>query len=948
MSTHRYPLIPIAEADGPASPGRRSALRWMAASAALAAAGCKGPPQEQIVPYVQMPEELVPGVPLFYASAFVRRGLAHGVLVESNDGRPTKVEGNALHPASLGATDVFAQASILQLWDPDRSQAVHHGTQVTGWQAFETAMLGERTRWQASGGDGVRILTGKVTSPTLAAQMQALLARYPHARWHQWDPLHDEAGFEAARLAFGKPVDAVLHVDHADVLVCLDADLFGEWPGSIAYARQFVQGRTSVDPTFARRLYVVEPSPSMTGSVADNKLPASPAQIEWLVQRLAARFGLGSAPTGAAGAGLASWEARLAKVLGESKGNSLVVAGGCVSPQSRALVHALNDKLGNVGKTVSFIEPVAARPESHLASMRTLAQDMSAGTVKALVILDGNPVYDAPADCGFAAALAKVPFTVHLGLYRDETGRRCLWHVPRAHDYERWSDALGFDGTASIVQPVIAPLYGGRSEHELLALLADDPVRSGYEQVRNHWRQTAGDDFDAFWQRALRRGVIDASARQALRLSASTAAQAPAPAAAAQMVALFMPDMRLADGSFCNNAWLQELPHPLTRLTWDNAAFVSPADARRLGLQTGDVARLRAGGAALNAPVWVLPGQADGCVTLPLGYGRDAAGRVGNGVGFNAYRLRAGGQLQVAPVTIERTGRSHQFAPAQGSDNMQGRDIVRTATLAQFRQQPHFARSEPEQRQPPETLYPQYDYPHYRWGMAIDLNACIGCGSCTIACQAENNIPVVGKEQVVRGREMHWIRVDRYYEGDAKNPRTLFQPVPCMHCENAPCEEVCPVGATMHDSEGLNVQVYNRCVGTRFCSNNCPYKVRRFNFLQYADKDTESLKGQRNPDVTVRRRGVMEKCNYCLQRITRGRLDAEVLDRKVRDGEVVTACQAACPTQAIVFGDLNDAASRVNRAKASPLDYLLLAELNTRPRTSYAARIRNPDPELDA
>jgi molybdopterin-containing oxidoreductase family iron-sulfur binding subunit len=511
---------------------------------------------------------------------------------------------------------------------------------------------------------------------------------------------------------------------------------------------------------------------------------------------------------------------------------------------------------------------------------------------------------------------------------------------------------------------VIAPLYGGRSEHELLALLADDPVRSGYDQVRSHWQRVAGPvNFDEFWQRALRRGVLDAPARARSRAAPRAETVVPAQAGIhaevagpdpmegsstpSQLVALFPPDARLSDGAFANNAWLQELPHPLTRLTWDNAALISPATARQLKLDTGDVVRLRSGAAAVEAPVWVLPGHADGCVTLPLGHGRTSAGRVGDGVGFNAYRLRTSAHLQEpATLAVEPAGRRHVFAPAQGSASMQGRDIVRTATVERFRKEPGFAKAQPEQRQPAQTLYPKYDYPTYRWGMAIDLNACIGCGACTIACQAENNIPVVGKDQVLHGREMHWIRVDRYYEGSDHNPRTLFQPVPCMHCEDAPCEEVCPVGATVHDSEGLNVQVYNRCVGTRFCSNNCPYKVRRFNFLQYADNDTESLKAQRNPDVTVRQRGVMEKCNYCLQRITRGRLDAEQLDRKVRDGEVVTACQAACPTQAIVFGDLNDPASRVNRAKASPLDYLLLAELNTRPRTSYAARILNPDPEL--
>lgn len=944
-----YPHIPLVPDGAPASLARRAALRVMAASAALAAAGCKGPPQEQILPYVQMPEQLVPGQPLFFATAFVRRGLAHGVLVESNEGRPTKVEGNRLHPASLGATDVFAQASILQLWDPDRSQAVRQAGQLSGWQAFEAALLPVRARWQADGGRGLRILTGSVTSPTLAGQLAALLERYPAARWCQWDPLHDENGLQAARLAFGRPLDLLLHCERAAAIVSFDADLFGDWPGGIAYARQCLQGRTSADPRFDRRLYVVEPSPTLTGAAADNRLAAAPAELDWLVRRVAARFGLGASPPARPAASeLARWENRLAAVLAQHRGNSLVVAGGCVPAGARALVHALNERLGNTGQTVALVEPVAARPESHLASIRALADEMRAGEVGALFILGANPAYDAPVDCGFGEALARVPFAVHLGLYRDETARRCAWHLPLAHDYERWGDALAFDGTASIVQPLIAPLYNGRSPHELLALVGDDPVRSGYELVRRHWQAAAPGDFDDFWQRGLRRGVLDVPARAPVRVAAVAPPAAPEPPGPAGLAAVFAPDLRLADGAFCNNAWLQELPHPLTRLTWDNAALLSPATAQSLQVQTGDVVRLvDAKGRALEAPVWILPGHADHCVTLPLGYGRDAAGRVGDGVGFNAYRLRTGdAMLAGAVLTLTRTGRRHVFAVAQGSDRMEGRDLVRTATVARFRANPSFAQAAPIERQPAQSLYPPYDYPRYRWGMAVDLNSCIGCGACTIACQAENNIPVVGKEQVLLGRAMHWIRVDRYYEGPAERPRTLFQPVPCMHCENAPCEEVCPVGATMHDSEGLNVQVYNRCVGTRFCSNNCPYKVRRFNFLQFADNETESLKAQRNPEVTVRRRGVMEKCNYCLQRITRGRLDAEVEGRKARDGEIVTACQAACPTAAIVFGDINDPGSQVSRAKASPLDYLLLAELNTRPRTSYAARLSNPDPEL--
>ena len=930
---------------------RRAFLKTMAASAALAGAGCSGPPQEKILPYVQMPEMLVPGRPLFYASSFMRRGLAHGVLVESNMGRPTKVEGNPQHPASLGATDVFAQASILQLWDPDRSQAVYSGKAIASWEAFESALQAQRPAWDADGGAGLRILTGSVSSPTLAAQLGALRERYPNARWHCHEPLHDDAALAATHLAFGQPVDTILRPERATLLVALDADLFGDWPGAIPYARGFTRRRRAEAPEFGNRLYALEATPGLTGAYADNRLALAPAAIEKLAWRLAARLGVaGIAPEvfPASDGDAGKWEAVLARQLAAHRGRALVVAGGALSPPTRALVHLLNAHLGNTGNTLIHIKPVEAQPISHAQSMTELVEAMRAGAVRSLFILGANPVYSAPADLDFAAALARVPFSAHLGLYRDETARKASWHIPQAHDYEQWSDGRAWDGTAGIGQPLIAPLYGGRSAHELLALLARDDERGAYALVRRYWRQRHGArDFEPFWQAALRQGLMAGSTEAPLAVHA-VSSLAPPPLQTGDLHALFVADPSAGGGEFSNNAWLQELPRPLTKLTWDNAAYISAATAKEWGVETGDVVRLRLQSAAvppLEAPVWVLPGQADGTVTLPLGYGRTAAGRVGDGIGFDAYRLKtvaAGGAL-----AMEKTGRRHVFASTQQHAVMEGRDIVRMATLDEFRRNPKFATNAPKKRVPEVSLYPEWQYKSYKWGMAIDLNACIGCNACTIACQAENNIPVVGKEEVLRGREMHWIRVDRYYAGSARQPRTVFQPVPCMHCEKAPCEEVCPVGATVHDSEGLNLQVYNRCVGTRFCSNNCPYKVRRFNFLQYSNIDVESLKALQNPEVTVRRRGVMEKCTYCLQRVTRARLDAEKLGRPLRDGEVITACQAACPTEAIVFGDLNDPASRVNRAKASPLDYALLAELNTHPRTTYAAKVVNPDPELE-
>ena len=948
---HR-PHIPIMPVAGePQSAERRAFLKIMAASMALAGAGCSGPPQEVIVPYVRMPEKMVPGKPLYYATAYMHHGYAQGVLVESDMGRPTKVEGNPHHPASLGATNVFAQASVLQLWDPDRSQSVRQGEALSTWDAFKAALLEQRAKWDADGGAGLRILTGTVTSPTLADQLAALLNRYPNARWHCHDPLHDDAAFEAARMAFGRPADMLYRFDRAAVVVGLDADPFGDWPGAVRYARDFVRERRSDSPRFDKRLYVLEASPGLFGAMADNRLAMPPHEIERTIWRIAARLGMAglpsdipSVPDERAG----KWEEVLAKRLAAHRGSSLLVAGGGISPRTRALVHLMNAQLGNLGKTVVPIAPVEARAQNHAASIAALAEDMRTGAVTSLVMLETNPAYDAPPDIGFEQVLRKLPFSVHLGLYRDETARAVRWHVPATHGYEQWSDGRAFDGSASIAQPIIAPLYRGRSAHELLTLLANGQEQAGYALVRHFWQagSRARDD-ELFWQDALRHGVIAGSASAALTLHPARSVPPPdfnGPA----LRALFVADFSAGGGEYANNAWLQELPRPFSTLTWDNAALLGERTAQALGVRTGDVLRLSLEDNpqfTVEAPAWVWAGHAEGAVTLPLGYGRRAAGHVGDSVGFDAYRLKT--LRGPHALKAEKTGRHIVFATTQNHQSMEGRDIVRMATLEEFRRNPNFASREPRERTPEISIYPEWQYKDDKWGMAIDLNSCIGCRACTIACQAENNIPVVGREEVKRGREMHWIRVDRYDVGTASHPRSAFQPVPCMHCETAPCEEVCPVGATVHDSEGLNVQVYNRCVGTRFCSNNCPYKVRRFNFLQYTETAIDRPSPAYNPEVTVRRRGVMEKCTYCLQRITRARIEAEKLGRRLRDGEVVTACQAVCPTEAIVFGDLNDPDSKVNRAKASPLDYTLLAELNTRPRTTYAALVLNPDSDLE-
>ena len=920
---------------------RRRVLKLMAAAAAMAGGACSGPPPEKIVPYVDTPEQSLPGKPLFYATATRLSGYGTGVLVEANEGRPTKVEGNPLHPASLGATDVFSQAAVLQLWDPARSQTPLRDGRVATWDEFLLDTENGLRELDASRGDGLFVLTGAVCSPTLQSQLEALHSRYPGMRWHQYDPLHRDNELRGSELAFGRAVDTRYSFDRARVVLSLDADVVSAAPHSVRYAHDLASLRRPHADRMSR-LYALESFPGLIGARADHRVALPPADIERFAFRLGRDLGVAPAVVGDSPA--PSFEKALVDDLLAAGAAALVLPGPAMPPRVHALVHAINHRLGGQGQTFEHTPPVAFEPVANVESIRTLADAMRAGRVRMLVILEGNPVYDAPADLEFAARLRTVARSVHLSAYADETSAYCRWHLPRVHEFEQWSDVRAFDGTASIVQPIIAPLYGGHSAHELLNVL----LRSGaaaHDTVRGVWQRTFGNtDQDERWRTALRDGVIAntraAAVTLAPELAESIFSNPPPPV---DLAINFVADQSVRDGEFANNAWLQELPRSMSKLTWDNAAYVSPSTAARLKIASGDEVELRRAGRTVRAGVWVLPNHADDCVTVPLGYGRTRAGPVGDGIGFDAYRLRTLDAPWHGSVELIRTGAQRLLVTTQHHSRMEGRDLVRTATLAQFARNPQFATDEEIEKVPEHTLYPDRPYDGYKWGMAIDLNACIGCNACTIACQAENNIPVVGKEQVLRGREMHWIRVDRYFHDHDSG--VDFQPVPCMHCEHAPCEEVCPVGATVHDSQGLNVQVYNRCVGTRFCSNNCPYKVRRFNFLQYVDRTQESLKALRNPDVTVRERGVMEKCSYCIQRIQRGRIEAERLGRKLRDGEVVTACQAACPAQAISFGDLNDPGSAVRAAKASPRNYALLAELNTRPRTTYLARVINPRPD---
>ena len=991
--------------------GRRKFLKVMGASLALAGlSACVYQPPETIVPYVRQPEEEVPGKPLFFATAMPHAKGATGLLVRSNEGRPTHVEGNEMHPGNLGATDIFSIASILTLYDPDRSQTIQNRGDTRPYTAFLADVRTALDTLKTKQGAGLRFLTETVTSPSVAALLNQILKALPQARWHNFEPVGDGAAMAGARLAFGQAVNTIYRFDRADRVLALDSDFLAATPGNLRYARDFIEKRRVLaGKAEMNRLYAVETTPTNTGAKADHRFAVKPSELETFARALAPMLNVKGITAPSGSVPHADKLQAIAKDLQSARGKSIVIPGDYAPPVIHALAHAMNDALGNVGQTVVYTDPIAFGPNDQLTDqiedLRALVNDIDAGQVEMLIIVGGNPVYNAPADFQFRERLKKLneqkKLTAHLGLHFDETSEWCLWHVPEAHFLEAWGDARAYDGTVSIMQPLIAPLYRGRSALEFLTAFTDTPEKSGYDLLRDYWRtqpQMSG-DFEHTWRRAVHDGIIAGTAAKEKTVALNTNwASQPAAASAqttggGQFEIVFRPDPSIYDGRHANNGWLQELPKPLTKLCWDNAALVSPTTARQLfnlgseeatatykGIEyMAPVIKLSFRNQTINAPVFIMAGQPDGVVTLHLGYGRTRVGRVGAGttqqpVGFNAYALRfADAPWYAAGADVKTTGDTYQLVGTQLHFNMEGRDIVISKTLDEYLHHPNEkpeivregASTQPEEGTtrplgegigtekheepgPNDTLYTGFSYNGYKWGMVIDTTACVGCNSCIIACQSENNIPVVGKEQVARRREMHWLRVDAYFKGLAENPDGVyFMPVPCMHCENAPCEPVCPVNATVHDAQGTNNMVYNRCVGTRYCSNNCPYKVRRFNFLLFQDWTTPSLKLMRNPEVSVRSRGVMEKCTYCIQRIQNAKIDSERENgRQVRDGEIVTACQSSCPTNAIIFGNLNDQASGVSKWQREPRNYSLLAELNTRPRTTYLSALRNPNPEI--
>jgi MoCo/4Fe-4S cofactor protein with predicted Tat translocation signal len=922
---------------------RRNLLKVMAASLAMAgAAACTKQPKELIVPYVRQPENVIPGVPLFYATAMTTGGYARGLLVESHLNRPTKVEGNPDHPASLGATTIFEQASLLDLYDPDRSEAVLYEGRMSTWGSFTGRLSTETQALAARKGEGLAILTGPTTSPSFINQMKTLATQMPSAKWYIFDPTVNPAIANAAKKVAGRNAFVSYDFSKADVIVSLDADFLNSGPAALKYARQFSKRRGVDNGETPCRLYAVESAPSVSGSLADHRFAVKSSAVPGIAYQLASACGVKAPVSGGTNP---AWLSAVVQDLQQSKGRSIVVPGEFQPESVHLAAYAINAALGNVGQTVNVLEGV--EPEGTHA-LEELVDDLNNGHVETLVIINQNPVYTAPASLNFVGAMRKARLVVRLGAFFDETSRWSHWHIPEAHYLETWSDARAFDGTVTIQQPLIEPLYYGKSGQEVISILLGEPDQSSHAIVKAYWQeQRKTGDFDRFWQTSLHNGWIEGS-----RIGTIKGTAVALPALQEQEISglevVFRPDPTIADGTYSNNGWLQECPKPQSKMTWDNVVSISPKNASALKVDKGDMLRVTVNGKSIVGPTWILPGHAEDSVTVHFGYGREGSGRVGNKIGYNAYAIQDAATRYAASGSLQKTGEHYRIANIQETQTMAGRDPVRAAELTEFREHPDFPTMEEKSLPPNESLYKDvhWKYDGYKWGMTIDLNVCTGCSACVVACQAENNIAVVGKDQVARGRHMHWIRVDRYYSGDLDEPEMYNQPVPCMHCENAPCEIVCPVAATVHSNEGLNEMVYNRCVGTRYCSNNCPYKVRRFNFYLYSDWNTPSLYGARNPDVTVRSRGVMEKCSYCVQRIQEAKISADKEGRQVRDGEILTACQQVCPTQAITFGDLNNKSSKVAKSQTLQRKYGLLDELNTRPRTQYLGYVRNSNEAL--
>jgi MoCo/4Fe-4S cofactor protein with predicted Tat translocation signal len=905
---------------------RREFLKLMGASFALAGlSGCEKSPFVAAIPYVYQPEEETPGIPRYYATAVTFDGYAQPVIATTYSGRPTKLDGNPDHPVTQGRSDIFMQAAVLQLYDPDRAQGpTRHGDPVT-WDDVVSHIGELRAGWTSRQGEGLRVLTGPTTSPTLLRQIGTLLQAFPKARVH----LHEPAGTAASRAlteaVYGQALELHYRLDRCDVVVSFDDDFLGPGPRQVRHARGWSASRRRAGDRPGIRLYAAESVPTATGAMASPRLTADASRMSRLAQALAAKLGVAGAAPPDLRAAEHAWIEQASAACRDASGRALIMSSPFGDAATAIWVARINEALKNTGQTLEFM--LAITGPSKAGSLSDLIVDMRAGSVDTLVIVDANPAYTSPGSLGFRDALGRVQTTLHLGQQRDETGELCEWQLPLTHALESWSDARAVDGTATIIQPVIAPFYDVRTGHQIVAMLLGDIDPTADGAVRETWRTTFGGD-DTRWKQALHDGFVQGAAA-AVTANVTAAKDAAAELSDEGLDIMFRPDPTVWDGQFANVGWLQELPKPLTTLTWGNIVAVSPALARQIGASNGDYVEATIGDRRVVGPAWIMPGQADKTVALYLGYGRKRAGRVGDGLGYDAYDVRPADRPWLAKGNLRKIGGSETLAVTQLHHRMEGFDFVREVSA----EHPALPKAQPQ-----ESFYPKWDSPSAAWGMVIDLDSCIGCNACVAACTAENNVPVVGKAQVEVGREMHWLRIARYYAGDVEAPRSFFQPVPCMHCEDAPCEMGCPVHATTHSPEGVNQMVYNRCIGTRTCSSYCPYKVRRFNFLDYRSPADSPDQAVHNPEVTLRSRGVMEKCTYCTQRIEAAHAAADKENRPLHDGDVVTACQSACPTMAITFGNIHDPNSEVSRLRRDGRHYALLEELGTRPRTTYLAR----------
>lgn len=938
---------------------RRNFIKFMGAATLMASlAGCRRLPKEQIVPFVKQPEDSVPGVRKRYATSFVSQGAAMGLVVESREGRPIKVEGNPEHSGSLGSSDVFCQASLYDLYDPDRLKAVQRGRSTASWDQFWKEARAQLQVAKEKNGQGVVLLTESVVSPSYHAQIQKFLQAFPEAKWVAYDPLAPMNVLYGNDLLFDRKVNAVYDFSGADVILSVDSDFLYLGPGAVRYAREFSSRRApqGTDASKMNRMFAIQCAPSVTSAAADEVLALKPTLVEPFLRALAVRLGIPVAP-GDTPPKSGEWIEKLAAQLQASRGRCVVVPGLHHRPMVHALAQAINVHLGNVGATVRYTRPLDFAEDASADGVSGLQRAARQNPIDAVFILGGNPAYTLPGGSSLGRLLEAAPFSAHLTSHSNETSELCRWELPLSHYLEAWGDGLGYDGSTVLQQPLIAPLYHSLSEIEFIEGLLGSH-RTAREVVKEV-HGFAGVQGEDRFQSLLEKGVLPTSEFGSEPVEPNFEALELPPALPSGYELIVLPDPTVLDGRFANNPWLQELPKPMSSLTWDNAVYVGPAMAERIGAGTEDKVSISVQNRKEEAALFVMPGIPDETVVVHMGYGRKTGGMwvTSDGTrGFNAFLLMNPASPGVGTrVAVVKLDGKMPLASVQVHHSMEGKDIVRSGTVAEFKAKPSLA---PEYVHEGhfDSLYPEgeFEYDGHKWAMSIDLSLCIGCNACTIACQAENNIPSVGKTQVQRGREMHWIRVDRYYKGSPDTPeQTLFQPLPCMHCENAPCEPVCPVAATTHSKEGLNQMVYNRCVGTRYCSNNCPYKVRRFNYLNFADKTTDklgrdapTLRLLNNPDVTVRGRGVMEKCTFCVQRINSARIESKRAGAPLKDGDIVTACQQACPTQAIVFGDMSDPASRVSKLRSDPRSYGLLADLNTRPRTTYLAKVTNPSNAL--